>query len=447
MNDGCLKSVPVWLNPLTLRFQDPGFSPVDPNLTGKSSGRASPTIRLVTPQTTNMNLVSYSDSEGSDAEISKPTPAPAKPASKASAPKFVDRANPHKIRVNLPTTSDESKDAANEDAPPAKRARTGGAFSGFNAMLPAPKKTAQTANGPGSAGAPRRGLGVGVNLKTGATPAFSREPVNVAGNEDADQQGGFEDGASGHEQERGTATASAKESEEVKLIGKPTIFRPLSVVNKKQKKKKTAAEVAIANASASGSPSTITTTAGAKALVQVPTPAAPPKPKVSLFSLAQDDSPTVPAATMRAEAANGDEEADDEVKEGTTTYQTYDYQSPATINAPTNSSLNNIAADINLSAAERRQLFGRNASKNMPDAINVVNFNTDEEYAANERARASGELEALQAQSKGVRAIAPGKHSLKQLMNAATSQKDALEDSFAQGRRNKKEAGNKYGWS
>ena len=74
-----------------------------------------------------MNLVSYSDSEGSDAETSKPVPAPApaaKPTTKAPTQKFVDRANPHKIRVNLPTTStaEDSKVGANEDAPPAKRA-------------------------------------------------------------------------------------------------------------------------------------------------------------------------------------------------------------------------------------------------------------------------------------------------------------------------------------
>jgi hypothetical protein len=45
-----------------------------------------------------------------------------------------------------------------------------------------------------------------------------------------------------------------------------------------------------------------------------------------------------------------------------------------------------------------------------------------------------------------VRSIAPGKHSLKQLVNAAQSQKDALAESFAKGYQNRKEAGSKYGW-
>lgn len=44
-----------------------------------------------------------------------------------------------------------------------------------------------------------------------------------------------------------------------------------------------------------------------------------------------------------------------------------------------------------------------------------------------------------------VRALAPGKHSLKQLVNAVSSQREALEDSFAAGRRRKGESGARYG--
>ena len=103
-------------------------------------------------------------------------------------------------------------------------------------------------------------------------------------------------------------------------------------------------------------------------------------------------------------------------------------------------SLDTIASDLKLSASAKRQLLGR--QKNNPSAINIVNFNTDEEYQANEAARKSGE----QVQHNPVRAIAPGKHSLKQLVNMGTMQADALEESFASGRRNRSEAGSKYGW-
>lgn len=103
-------------------------------------------------------------------------------------------------------------------------------------------------------------------------------------------------------------------------------------------------------------------------------------------------------------------------------------------------SLDSIAEDLNLSASAKRQLFGR--QKNEPSKISIVNFSTDKEYAANELLRQAGE----QIQHNPVRTIAPGKHSLKQLVNVANSQKDALEEHFATSRRNKKEAGSKYGW-
>jgi hypothetical protein len=109
-------------------------------------------------------------------------------------------------------------------------------------------------------------------------------------------------------------------------------------------------------------------------------------------------------------------------------------------NASVSSSLDTIANDLNLSKSERRQLFGRNA----PSADSrILTFNTDKEYASNQ---GISEAELAATQHNPVRAIAPGKHTLQQLVNAASSQKDALEESFATGRRNKKEAGSKYGW-
>jgi hypothetical protein len=102
--------------------------------------------------------------------------------------------------------------------------------------------------------------------------------------------------------------------------------------------------------------------------------------------------------------------------------------------------LDYIADDLNLSRSQRRQLFGRNAD---PSSSKILHFNTDAEYAANQE-MAHKELAA--AQHNPVRAIAPGKHTLQQLVNAASTQKEALEESFASGKRNKKEAGAKYGW-
>ncbi|KAI9789655.1 MAG: hypothetical protein M1833_002272 [Piccolia ochrophora] len=396
-----------------------------------------------------MVLVNYSDSETSDVSDTEagPTPPPKAPTpGKPSFQKVVDRSNPHKIRVTLPTTADTSlsDDASNGQEPPAKRARTGGgAFSGFNALLPAPKRTGPVGSGNGLSGR-KGGLGAGVNLKTGAEPAFSREPQTNGDYEVAEEKP-VEKKSEEREvpvKENGgdpVQSTTMKPSEpapsNVEVTQKARMFRPLSVARKPQKKKKPAAAVS--------SP----TDAPPK-----PTPA----PKTSLFSFGTEEPLTHPVTTS-----------------STTDYEplvyTADRPSPSSPSPPLDSplptttsppppsgpqTLSTIASDLNLSAAAKRQLFGRAAktsstfahdqpsSSSAPTAVNIINFNTDREYAANEVLRAAGDT----VQHNPVRAIAPGKHSLQQLVNAASSQRDALEEQFASGRRNKKEAGSKYGW-
>lgn len=124
----------------------------------------------------------------------------------------------------------------------------------------------------------------------------------------------------------------------------------------------------------------------------------------------------------------------------TTTAQQSTYQPASTTSDNT---LSTIADDLNLSKAQRRQLFGRNAPESVAASSRVLHFNTDQEYVTNQEL-AHTELAAQQ--HNPVRAIAPGKHTLQQLVNAASTQREALEESFAAGRRNKREAGAKYGW-
>ena len=54
----------------------------------------------------------------------------------------------------------------------------------------------------------------------------------------------------------------------------------------------------------------------------------------------------------------------------------------------------------------------------------------DSEYAANEQLRQAGEV----VEHRAVKSIAPGKHSLQQLVNNARSQQENLEDKWAAGR-------------
>ena len=395
-----------------------------------------------------MALVGYSDSEDSSEE-SKPTPKPVQKTGASTKPAFqkvIDRSNPHKIKVTLPQASTtHSEDDRNEDEPPTKRAKVGGGgISGFNSMLPAPKRAAGVSGG-GGAGARKGGLGSGVNLKTGAAPAFSREPVLAPEADDEDEMNGHNGpaGAALPDPQETSATLVSIDlpAQEPKKTGNPMMFKPLSVARKPQKKKKVVVSAQV-----------------------VPSMTKPERPspleaipKVSLFSIGVAEKEDMPS-----EVANGD-------------YEPLMYQTPSTnhykktlddsnsgdgvmnvsdsFSFDANSmgstdigpqSLSSIASDLNLSASAKRQLFGRQRSngKGEASAINVVNFNTDQEYAANELLRQAGE----QVQHNPVRALAAGKHSLKQLINAASTQKDALEEHFASGRRNKKEAGSKYGW-
>lgn len=379
-----------------------------------------------------MSLVAYSDSEGSDdeqppAKPEKPTPKPATTTS--SAANFtVNKANPRKIQVKLNEVTTNGED---DGEPAPKRPRVGGgAFSGFNALLPAPKRDTEskTASNPSA----RKVF----SLRTGAEPAFSRESDAELRNLFAEQD------ADGSAQVNGDDTippipkrsSSGTDSpSEQPVKGNPFMFKPLSVArnNKKPKRSRPADTKGPAGAAAPSS-------AAPGSAINPSVKPDPAPQKVSLFSITSEPEPQVEVEP---------EAADDEIVEvlddptGDEAYSTFGEVPSTTSCQPQPQSLDAIASDLNLSKADRRQLFGRRG-QGTASAINVVNFNTDQEYAANEALRATGE----QIQHNPVRGIAPGKHSLKQLVTAATGQKDALEESFATSRRNKKEAGSKYGW-
>jgi hypothetical protein len=382
-----------------------------------------------------MALVAYSDSEGSDAE---PETTPASiDKNKPSSNRFqVDRAT-GKLHFKLPEIKPEPSAQDTEDGP-RKKPRVGGGMSGFNSFLPAPKRTAEKK-------APAATTRKPFSLKTGAGPGFDRSADaemkndyafdSLAGDaEDIPKAGSLNDSAS-------DAPETMKKPDEVKLKGNPMMFRPLSV-GRPQKKRKTT-KMAEQPTPGPAAPNT------QPLPEQSAQPSAPtPKPKVSLFSLSSEDSTrpeavAAPSTTYQPLVYNAEYEGEGEASvDPALAESSYNAPSLATSTVSSNpgSSLDSIANDLNLSKSERRQLFGRNAVSSQSQ---VRTFNTDEEYASNQ-VLAQGELAA--AVHNPVRSIAPGKHTLQQLVNAASSQKEALEESFASGKRNKKEAGSKYGW-
>ncbi|KAK7743412.1 hypothetical protein SLS62_010606 [Diatrype stigma] len=436
-----------------------------------------------------MALVDYSDSDSEPETTVQPTPAPvaaaptpkSAPAAGAKKPfqKVIDRSKPGKILVSLPQTTgrDESETGDGSDQPPAKRAKIGGsgggAFSGFNSFLPPPKNTGKPTVTSSSSSSGKSAPTPGVNLKTGAAPGFSRDTddhydevgAKVGGNANSKQQQ--------QQQQQPSIPEGQKPADEVKLVGKPMMFKPLSVSRRPGAKKNanrvvpTSKTTAASPSSSSSATTTATAAKGAHTSIAPSTKETePPKKKISLFSIS--DEPEDEGADNLADDgvyepmfSNGDGygDADDLTTEEAFAQYDAQYGSSSSLGAPQQhhqqwptgpsgvgqaDSLDAIASDMNLSAAARRELFGRRGA---PDpaatAAKVINFNTDREYEHNEALRQSGEA---QPAYNPVRAIAPGKHNLRQLVNQVHNQREALEESFAKGRSNKNEASARYGW-
>lgn len=397
--------------------------------------------------TISMALVSYSDSEGSeDEEPRNPTRQnePTAPTTQPSTSFAVDKSNPRKIQVKLQETKVDASGSvgAYADEPSPKRQRIGrGTFGGFNSMLPAPKRENKVQNASVSTkGQPRKIF----SLKTGAERGFDRESDAELRQLFAEQHADLNSSGRNRTENEHPLPVShvgfvSPSASIPPTSGAKPMFKPLSVARKPPKK---ISSTRVAN--------TLTTeirAAANPAPEEIPQPA----PKVNLFSTNVDLQTHAKLAAMTAEyqplVYEVDEENRVEPNPDVISEEAHtggpgngvEHGKSHVPNGP--QSLDTIASDLNLSASARRQLFGRKPGT-ASNAVNVINFNTDQEYAANEVLRASGE----QVQHNPVRAPPSGKHSLKQLVSMATGQKDALEESFAAGRQNKKEAGSRYGW-
>ncbi|CAG9996578.1 unnamed protein product [Clonostachys byssicola] len=397
-----------------------------------------------------MGLVDYSESDSSDNEAPAPPPKPVaqtqqnRPSSKKPFQKVVDRSNPGKIVLNLPQPKADGA-ASTSDEPPAKRARTGGKgglFSGLNSFLPPPKNANKAVvSSSGAISKPKPG----VNLKTSAAPGFSRE------GEDEEGQSGSGSGGGGglslpppKSQAAPSIPEEQKAAEDVKLVGKPLMFRPLSVARNPKKKKvpKAAAPVA-----PSATKSVISEGQSYGNGQAAPQPAPAPK-KVSLFSL-HTEEPSGPSVSSGQDGTYEPLFNSQDTATGSVTgpYNTHDATQqqhlPTAAVSDQSESLQNIVDDLKLSAAERRELFGRGGLSAAQSTKKVLNFNMDKEYQHNREIQASGE----QQTHNPLRSInAAGKSSLKQLVHNAQTQREALEENFAKGKSNRKEASSRYGW-
>lgn len=357
-----------------------------------------------------MALVAYSDSEESDTEASatKSATSSSTSASKVTFQKVVDPSHPRRLKVDLPSVKPDLLDT--DEAPPAKKARTGGNFSGFNSLLPAPKK-ASGQNAPKA----------GVSLKTSSEAAFSRAPPPRV--EDEEHDGGTNDGIEAQNGEQ-----IAAKIEEPKIVGKATKFKPLSVANKKKSKTRT-----VGSKEPQPAVQSELHEKAANKVIQEPEPAHP-KPRRALFSLPEEEE------APKQDVQNGYQPMTHNPAEADDPHGLAIQQSQQPINTSNPNSLQSLTSDLGLTRAQQRQLFGRHFKDG---DVHMTHFNMESEYAANEQLRQAGEV----VEHRAVKAIAPGKHSLQQLVNNARSQQEAMEDKWSQGKNDRGEGGAKYGWS
>ncbi|KAK2070325.1 hypothetical protein P8C59_004828 [Phyllachora maydis] len=432
-----------------------------------------------------MGLVDYSDSESEpEPSATKPVsdaPAPATQNRKGPASKLLNRSATGKILVNLPGAA---REPGPPDGPPAKRAKTGAGagagagagssrFSRFSSFLPPPKnagKPAAVASGSRSAAVPR----IGLHLKTSSEAAFSREPVIVDGEDDHPWPPGSEPAGLRLPPPKTMPSGPSipegqRPEEEVKLVGKPLIFRPLSVSRKPVRRKDKQGALAKANAGLASAPESTQLAGSPGDSVK--------KKKVSLFAAGDDEGGTsVPVvaggfATSVASyhpsddpcSATAGTPGSDDIGTYTSSYEALaqqvgadDANLPSALPHPhagqppggAQQSLSVIADDLKLSAQDRRDLFGRGGAPSVmaggggPKGAKVISFDMAREYEANEALRAAGD----QQLHNPVRSIQPGKHSLRQMVSMAQENRGALEDSFASQRNNRNEAAGRYGW-
>ncbi|KAI6246769.1 hypothetical protein HI914_04929 [Erysiphe necator] len=360
-----------------------------------------------------MGLVDYSDSDLSDKEQQKLEIIKSSTfkSSKRKFQKVVDITNPGKIKITLPEVS--SPEEENPQELSNKKIKLEGITRDFNAFLPAPKRNVPADNAS--------------YMETNTSkkrPLFCRE---------LNEPSRFTT-ITGTQIVPPTENLDHLELQKLNMDEKkikPLMFKPLSVSNKPSMKKKTTSRLVL---------STTISNLGSSANKSN----SEKLPKISLFPLAteikergsspkkESYQPILYGVSNTTNVDSNDINLEDEHQENISIPR-----------SPPSSSLTLIADSLHLSDSERRQLLGRQKGNSKSAmATNVINFNTDAEYQHNEEIRATGEKTV----NNPVRAIAPGKHSLKQLIHAAQSQKDALEESFAKGKSNRAEAGSRYGW-
>ncbi|KAI0636923.1 mitotic checkpoint regulator, MAD2B-interacting-domain-containing protein [Trametes polyzona] len=417
---------------------------------GSDSDNASDTETVQQP-TTSVSAGSLSSKLPAPAKkstFSLPPPANSASSSKASTglslPPPKTKKAPKKIAIGLPTlTKDDDHDTSDtDDRPPAKKPRleSGAGASGLLSMLPAPKNKAPTAP------APERvlggGRGPGLVFKT--VPSAPARATTVEDEDDA------EDSA----EPRDTLDSSYSVILEEKVEKKASIpFMPTSVARGK-------ANVSVEE----------------KHTAPVSRPSVSSAPAVDFFSLSTASSsstrvsstlPSLSAAPPVSEPVLHVPSAAPQVEDFVPPEPTPTDPYPGYYLLPTGQWAAYDPAyykqfydkwkreyDAHVRALEKGKIKGFedaddaeevNAAKEMEKAKKEIQ-EREERKALTTAAAAVPEAPKMNIKGAALGGRARTRHQLSTLLTEAYSNREALEEKIAQGRRNRKEAGNKYGF-
>jgi hypothetical protein len=107
-------------------------------------------------------------------------------------------------------------------------------------------------------------------------------------------------------------------------------------------------------------------------------------------------------------------------------------------------SLDTLAETTGVGVSEINKFESRhNRARRSQQPIEVVDFKVDEFYEANEELRSRGDFNNIK---RPVQAVGAGRHQLSTLLRSAQQNREGLEETFSRGKRNKREAGKKYGF-
>ncbi|KAI9064488.1 hypothetical protein FKP32DRAFT_1716913 [Trametes sanguinea] len=418
------------------------------------NGSDNETTQQVSPAAPSATLSSKLPAPAKKSTFSLPPPSSSasssKPSSGLSLPPPKPKKAPKKIAIGLPSLPKDDGDRASDedDRPPAKKARlgSGAGASGLLSMLPAPKNKTPVA--PEAERVLGAGRGPGLVFKTASSTAAPARPTSTTV-EDADDDDEHEEKV-----ETLDSSYSAILEEKVQVEKKESIpFMPTSVrrgkanVSLEEKPSAPATRPSVSSAPAVDFFSLSSASSSSR-------PSISTLPSVSSAPPVTDPLANVPSAAPKVEDFVPPEPTPNDPYPGyylTPTGQWAAYD-PAYYKQFYDKWKKEYEAHIR--ALEKGKIKGFEEAEDAPEVNALKEMERakkeiqerEERKALTTAASAVPDAPKMNIKGAALSGRARSRHQLTTLLSEAYQNREALEERIAQGRRNRKEAGNKYGF-